>query len=107
MNTFRDCIMSEDYFGIIFGTLGRQGNPVIIKRVCNLLDKHNKKYIIIMLNEVTEAKVSNYTKCECFVQLVCPRLSIDWPNQFSKPMLTPYEVLIIFFHDNSNIFVTF
>jgi 2-(3-amino-3-carboxypropyl)histidine synthase len=47
-----------------------------------------------MLNEVTEAKVSNYNKCECFVQLVCPRLSIDWSDQFSKPMLTPYEVYL-------------
>jgi len=83
-----------NYFGLIFGTLGRQGNPVILKRLCNLLDKHNKKYVIIMLNEVTEAKVSNYTKCECFVQLVCPRLSIDWSDQFSKPMLTPYEVYL-------------
>ena len=82
--------------GIIFGTLGRQGNPVILKRLCKLMDKHNKKYIIIILNEVTEKKILNYTKVDCFVQVVCPRLSIDWPDQFSKSMLTPYEIYLAF-----------
>ena len=82
------------YFGIIFGTLGRQGNPSILKRLCALLDKFDKKYVIIMLNEITQNKIINYNKCECFIQIACPRLSIDWSDQFSKPMLTPYEIFL-------------
>ena len=82
------------YFGIIFGTLGRQGNPLILKRLCALLDKFEKKYVIIMLNEITQNKIINYNKCECFIQIACPRLSIDWSDQFSMPMLTPYEILL-------------
>jgi len=27
-----------------------------------------------------------------WVQIACPRLSIDWGEAFSKPLLTPYEV---------------
>lgn len=27
-----------------------------------------------------------------WVQVACPRLSIDWGEAFSKPLLTPYEV---------------
>ena len=84
-----------NYIGIIFGTLGRQGNPSILKRLCSLLNKNNKKYIIIMLNEITQNKIINYNKCECFIQLACPRLSIDWSDQFTKPMLTPYEIYLI------------
>ena len=84
-----------NYIGIIFGTLGRQGNPTILKRLCSLLNKNNKKYIIIMLNEITQNKIINYNKCECFIQLACPRLSIDWSDQFTKPMLTPYEIYLI------------
>ena len=82
------------YFGIIFGTLGRQGNPSILKRLCALLDKFDKKYVIIKLNEITQNKIINYNKCECFIQIACPRLSIDWSDQFSKPMLTPYEIFL-------------
>lgn len=26
-----------------------------------------------------------------FVQVACPRLSIDWGKYFEKPLLTPYE----------------
>ena len=47
-----------------------------------------------MLNEITQNKIINYNKCEGFIQLACPRLSIDWSDQFSKPMLTPYEIYI-------------
>lgn len=27
-----------------------------------------------------------------WVQVACPRLSIDWGEAFEKPLLTPYEV---------------
>lgn len=29
-----------------------------------------------------------------FVQISCPRLSIDWGSQFNKPLLTPYEFFV-------------
>lgn len=84
------------YIGIIFGTLGRQGSKGILDRLCELLDKKNIQYCTIMLNEITEEKVSKFEQCDCFIQLACPRLSIDWSNQFSKPMLTPYEAYVAF-----------
>ena len=31
---------------------------------------------------------------ECWVQIACPRLSIDWGYAFPRPLLTPYEALI-------------
>lgn len=35
-------------------------------------------------------------ECEClfyrWIQIACPRLSIDWGTAFSKPLLSPYEV---------------
>lgn len=35
-------------------------------------------------------------QCEClsyrWIQIACPRLSIDWGTAFSKPLLSPYEV---------------
>ena len=31
---------------------------------------------------------------ECWVQIACPRLSIDWGHAFARPLLTPYEALI-------------
>lgn len=31
---------------------------------------------------------------DCWVQIACPRLSIDWGYAFPKPLLTPYEALV-------------
>jgi 2-(3-amino-3-carboxypropyl)histidine synthase len=28
------------------------------------------------------------------VQVACPRLSIDWGEHFTKPLLTPYEAMV-------------
>lgn len=30
-------------------------------------------------------------KVDAWVQIACPRLSIDWGAAFNKPILTPYE----------------
>ena len=30
---------------------------------------------------------------DAWVQIACPRLSIDWGEGFAKPTLTPYEAL--------------
>ncbi|XP_003366117.1 diphthamide biosynthesis protein 1, partial [Trichinella spiralis] len=29
-----------------------------------------------------------------WVQIACPRLSIDWGLQFIKPVITPYELMV-------------
>jgi len=30
----------------------------------------------------------------CWVQIACPRLSIDWGYAFARPLLSPYEALV-------------
>lgn len=35
---------------------------------------------------------SDLTSLHRWVQVACPRLSIDWGTAFPKPLLTPYEV---------------
>ena len=44
-----------------------------------------------------QANVNNGTNLPCYhfnrwVQVACPRLSIDWGYAFPKPLLSPYEV---------------
>lgn len=31
-----------------------------------------------------------------WIQIACPRLSIDWGYAFPKPLLTPYEASVVF-----------
>ncbi|KAK8793323.1 hypothetical protein WA158_004682 [Blastocystis sp. Blastoise] len=78
-------------WGIILGTLGRQGNTVVMNQIVELLKKRNKEYIILLLSEITPQKLALYSTIESWVQLACPRLSIDWGMSFDTPFLTVYE----------------
>mmetsp|Transcript_4523 Transcript_4523/g.9599 ORF Transcript_4523/g.9599 Transcript_4523/m.9599 type:complete len:468 (-) Transcript_4523:70-1473(-) len=79
-------------FGIILGTLGRQGNPAILGQIRKLLHKHNKKSFVILLSEIFPQKLDMFPAVDVWVQIACPRLSVDWGHHFTKPMLNPYEL---------------
>lgn len=36
---------------------------------------------------------------DVFVQVACPRLSIDWGYAFNKPLLSPYEANVLLEQD--------
>lgn len=43
--------------------------------------------------EVSPPKIAALSEgVDAWVQIACPRLSIDWGEGFSKPTLNPYEV---------------
>lgn len=79
-------------FGIILGTLGRQGNPAILGHVRSLLKKHNKRCFVLLLSEIFPKKLDMFTNVDAWVQIACPRLSVDWGHFFTKPVLSPYEL---------------
>ena len=45
----------------------------------------------LLLSEVFPDKLKLVEHVEVWVQICCPRLSIDWGHQFEMPVLTPYE----------------
>jgi len=47
-----------------------------------------------MLSEITEEKLNEYEECDGFIQIACPRISIDWGSYFSKAVITPYEAFV-------------
>ena len=44
-------------FGVILGTLGRQGNPHILEHLTSVLRAKGKQYFVLLLSEVFPAKV--------------------------------------------------
>jgi 2-(3-amino-3-carboxypropyl)histidine synthase len=83
-------------FGLILGTLGRQGNPKIFDRMEALLTKNGKKCIRFLMAEIRPEKLNKILNVDVWIQIACPRLSIDWGKEFSKPLLTPYELEVAF-----------
>ena len=81
-------------WGLILGSLGRQGNPHTMTMIENILDERGITFINILLSEIFPGKLALIDDIDCWVQVACPRLSIDWGYAFPKPLLTPYEALV-------------
>uniref|UniRef100_UPI00398F889E 2-(3-amino-3-carboxypropyl)histidine synthase subunit 1 isoform X2 n=1 Tax=Pristiophorus japonicus TaxID=55135 RepID=UPI00398F889E len=78
-------------WGLILGTLGRQGSPKIMEHLESQLQALKVPYINVLLSEIFPDKLRLFQEVDAWVQVACPRLSIDWGKAFSRPLLTPYE----------------
>lgn len=84
-------------WGVILGTLGRQGNLKQMQAITHQLEASNISipYIQILLSELSPAKLALFNPhISTFIQTSCPRLSIDWGYAFEKPLLSPYETAV-------------
>ncbi|XP_053313078.1 2-(3-amino-3-carboxypropyl)histidine synthase subunit 1 isoform X2 [Spea bombifrons] len=81
-------------WGLILGTLGRQGSPKILEHLESRLQALGCRYIRLLLSEIFPNKLKLFPEVEAWVQVACPRLSIDWGTAFTKPLLTPYEASV-------------
>lgn len=45
------------HWGIVLGTLGRQGNEMILERLKTILKKKNLVYDVVLLSEISDATV--------------------------------------------------
>ncbi|KAJ1835090.1 Diphthamide biosynthesis protein 1 [Coemansia sp. RSA 2711] len=78
-------------FGLILGTLGRQGSPKVLEELQARLAQRGIAYEVVLLSEIFPQKLAQFPDVDCWVQIACPRLSIDWGHAFARPLLTPYE----------------
>lgn len=83
--------------GIILGTLGRQGSPNVLSSIEETLKKRGIPYFVALLSEIFPHKLAMFDHCiGAWVQIACPRLSIDWGSAFKAPLLNPYEAQVAF-----------
>ena len=81
-------------WGLILGTLGRQGSTRVLDYLCESVKARNENVsaVPILLSELSPQKIKLFgDHISVFVQTSCPRLSIDWGSAFPKPLLSPYE----------------
>jgi 2-(3-amino-3-carboxypropyl)histidine synthase len=85
--------------GLILGTLGRQGNPHIFENLREKLERSGRSVIPFLMAELNPKKLEAID-VDAWVQVSCPRLSIDWSEGFTKPILTPYETEVALGHSD-------
>ncbi|KAF2460425.1 putative diphthamide synthesis protein-domain-containing protein [Lineolata rhizophorae] len=85
---------SAKKWGLILGALGRQGNPHTLALIERTLTDRGIPSINLLLSEIFPGKLAMMQDVDCWVQIACPRLSIDWGYAFPRPLLSPYEALV-------------
>ncbi|KAJ6539108.1 putative diphthamide synthesis protein-domain-containing protein [Mycena capillaripes] len=92
-----EAISEAPLWGVILGTLGRQGSFKQLQAITTQLEASNTPipYIPILLSELSPAKLALFNPhISTFIQTSCPRLSIDWGYAFDRPLLSPYETAV-------------
>ena len=81
-------------FGIILGSLGRQGSPNVLAHLQSVMEQQGIDYVVVLLSEIFPEKLKLFEGVDAWIQVACPRLSIDWGTAFHKPLLTPFEAAV-------------
>ncbi|CAG8595898.1 4258_t:CDS:2 [Diversispora eburnea] len=89
-----DLTKNAKRFGLILGTLGRQGSPKVLECLEEKIQSRGLDYVCVLLSEIFPDKLNQFQDIDAWIQIACPRLSIDWGYAFSKPLLTPYEASV-------------
>lgn len=70
-----DRAASARKFGLILGTLGRQGSTKVMKYIEERIAFRNKKSSLILLSEIFPAKLELFKDIDAFVQVDSPQIS--------------------------------
>jgi 2-(3-amino-3-carboxypropyl)histidine synthase len=54
-------------FGIILGTLGRQGSTNILEELENLMIKNNREYFVLFLSEINPLKLLEFEEVDAWI----------------------------------------
>ena len=59
------------------------------------IEETGRTCTVVFLSEIFPDKLAMFDEeVEAWVQIACPRLSIDWGLAFEKPLLSPYEMSV-------------
>lgn len=87
-------------WGLVLGTLGRQGSPTVLDKLVKTLESAGVPHFTVLMAELSLEKLRAFGvgSVGAWVQVACPRLSIDWGEAVEAgvgaPLLTPYEAYV-------------
>lgn len=82
-------------WGVVLGTLGRQGNPRILDRLEKKMGEKGLSWTVVLMSEMSPARIALFEdSIDAWIQIACPRLSVDWGESYGKPLLNSFEAEI-------------
>ena len=80
--------------GILIGLKPGQKHLEVAMKVKTLIEKHGKTAYLLAIREVTPESLLDFPTIDAYVNTACPRISLDAPGKFSKPLLTVNEFMV-------------
>ena len=81
-------------FGVIVSTKPGQSNPQLAITILKHIEDAGKKGVILYADEVLPHKFLDFIDIDVFVDTACPRLALDDPDRFPKPIITRDEIMV-------------
>jgi len=82
-------------FGGLVSTKLGQARFKLASNLVNEFKKSGLSVHLLVMDEITPEKVSDFKEMEAFVCVACPRLPIEDAARFDRPILTPFEAMVM------------
>jgi 2-(3-amino-3-carboxypropyl)histidine synthase len=82
-------------FGIIIGSKPGQKRFEQALSIKALAEKHEKEAYLLVSREITPETLLGFPSIDAYVNTACPRISLEAPQKFSKPVLTVNEFMVV------------
>ena len=82
-------------FGVLIGLKPGQLHLDEGLRVMEAIEKSGRTACLLAINEVTPESLLEFPTIDAYVNTACPRISLEAPSKFSKPVLTVNEFMVV------------
>jgi 2-(3-amino-3-carboxypropyl)histidine synthase len=82
-------------FGLIVGLKPGQMHLEAALRVKAAVERAGKTACLLAVNEVTPEALLEFPTIDAYVNTACPRISLEVPAKFAKPVLTVNEFMVV------------
>ncbi|MGA2681759.1 MAG: diphthamide biosynthesis enzyme Dph2 [Candidatus Bathyarchaeia archaeon] len=82
-------------FGVLIGLKPGQKKIDQALRIKDLAQKHGGTAFLFAAKEITPETFLEFPSIDAYVNTACPRISLDAPSKFSKPVLTVNEFMVV------------
>jgi 2-(3-amino-3-carboxypropyl)histidine synthase len=80
--------------GIIIGLKPGQKRIDEALKIKEIIEKYDKNAYLLTIREVTPEVLLEFPTIDAYVNTACPRISLDAPEKFAKPLLTVNEFMV-------------
>ena len=82
-------------FGVLIGLKIGQRRLEDALKVKEIAEKHGKAAFLFAIKEILPEALMEFPSVDAYVNTACPRISLDAPSKFLKPVLTVNEFMVV------------